>query len=377
MLKEMIVRETSEAFDLDNQVTIEVATASFRGVRGYTLVAVLLDELAFWSIEGSANPDAEILSALRPAMATIPNAMLLVASSPYARRGALWEAYRKHFGHPGDVLIWQAATRRMNPTVSQAFIDAEYDRNASSAAAEYGAKFRSDIESFIAREVVESCVALGIRERAPRPGLRYRAFVDPSGGSADSFTLAIAHREADTLILDAIREVKPPFSPESVCIEFAELLKSYKVSRVAGDRYAGEWPREQFRKYGLQYELASQPKSILYQSLLPLLNSRRCALLDNPRLISQLVGLERRTARGGRDSIDHPPNAHDDIANAVAGALLAALDANKGWMRLGVFGYGGPVTEIDPRTGQPLHDEPIRIRWVTVDEADAPQARGP
>jgi hypothetical protein len=41
--------------------------------------------------------------------------------------------------------------------------------------------------------------------------------------------------------------------------------------------------------------------------------------LDNPKLINQFIGLERRTARGGRDSIDHPPGGHDDICNAVAG----------------------------------------------------------
>ena len=40
--------------------------------------------------------------------------------------------------------------------------------------------------------------------------------------------------------------------------------------------------------------------------------------------MTQLCGLERRTAWGGRDSIDHGPGSHDDIANAVVGALLAA-----------------------------------------------------
>jgi hypothetical protein len=55
---------------------------------------------------------------------------------------------------------------------------------------------------------------------------------------------------------------------------------------------------------------------------LPLLNSGKIALLDHPRLIAQLCGLERRTARSGKDSIDHAPGAHDDIANGVAGALV-------------------------------------------------------
>jgi hypothetical protein len=113
--------------------------------------------------------------------------------------------------------------------------------------------------------------------------------------------------------------VKPPFSPEDVVDEFATLLKRYRIVKVTGDRYAGEWPREQFRKRGISYEPAAKPKSDLYRDLLPAINSRRVDLLDHPRLVNQLVSLERRTARGGRDSIDHAPGAHDDIANVVAG----------------------------------------------------------
>ncbi|MBT9490726.1 MAG: hypothetical protein IV093_24740 [Rubrivivax sp.] len=105
--------------------------------------------------------------------------------------------------------------------------------------------------------------------------------------------------------------------------EFAALLKSYGLSEVTGDRYAGEWPREAFRRHGIAYKLAEQPRSQLYQDMLPLLNSQRIALLDSPVLVSQICGLERRVARGGRESIDHPPHGHDDLANAVAG--LAGL----------------------------------------------------
>lgn len=58
--------------------------------------------------------------------------------------------------------------------------------------------------------------------------------------------------------------------------------------------------------------------------MLPLLNSGRVALLDVPRLVAQLAGLERRVSRSGRDLIDHAPAAHDDMANAVAGAIVTA-----------------------------------------------------
>ncbi len=65
-------------------------------------------------------------------------------------------------------------------------------------------------------------------------------------------------------------------------------------------------------------------KSEIYQAVLPLINSSRVRLLDNHRLAQQLAGLERRTGRGGRDSIDHSRGGHDDIANAVSGALVLA-----------------------------------------------------
>ena len=187
MLAKLVERETADGFDLANGVSIEVNTASFRSVRGYAIVAALIDEVAFLPSDNSALPDYELLAALRPGMATIPGAMLLCASSPYARRGELWNAHRKHFGRDGDpILVWQADTRTMNPTVPQRVIDEATERDPASAAAEYLAQFRSDIESFVSREAVEACVSPGVRERAPISDLEYAAFVDPSGGSADS-----------------------------------------------------------------------------------------------------------------------------------------------------------------------------------------------
>jgi hypothetical protein len=142
-------------------------------------------------------------------------------------------------------------------------------------------------------------------------------------------TLAIAHMDRDLVVLDLVREMRPPFSPESVVSEFAGVLKSYRISRVVGDRYAGEWPRERFRVNGIEYATSEKTKSDLYQGLLPLINSGRCELLDSPRLINQLCNLERRTARGGRDSIDHPPGHHDDLCNSAAGALVLASITKK------------------------------------------------
>jgi hypothetical protein len=317
---------------------------------------VLCDELAFWRSEDSASPDYEVLAAVRPGMATIPGAMLLCASSPYAKRGALHDAYARHFGKAGPILVWKAPTRTMNPTVPAAVIAEAMERDPASAMAEFQAEFRNDIESYTTTEAVCACVQAGVRERAADRKHHYVGFVDPSGGSADAFTLAIAHSEGDreqrTAILDLIREVRPPFSPEAVTQEFADILKSYRITKVSGDRYAGEWPREQFRKHGVNYEPAGKSKSELYVDLLPLINSRAVDLLDNDRLVNQLVGLERRTARGGKDSIDHGPGGHDDVANAVAGAV----------------GLANRSTQTQPRTDKPkVILRPNSARWRPPD----------
>lgn len=343
MLKAMVEREAADGFDLKNSVTIEVGTASFRTTRGYTFAAVLADEVAFWRSDDSANPDSEILAAVRPGLASIPGAMLLCASSPYAKRGELYKAFKKWWGKDGAPLVWKAPTRDMNPTIRQSVIEDALAEDAAAASAEYLAEFRNDIEQFVSLEVVEKCVATGITERPRDSRFAYEAFTDPSGGSNDAFTLAIAHSEDGRAVIDVARERKPPFSPEAVVAEYAALLKAYGIRSVRGDRYAGEFPRELFRKCGIEYRISDKARSEIYLTFLPMLNSRSVELLDVPHLVPQIVGLERRVARSGRESIDHAPNGHDDLANSVAGVATMLVNRPKAETKIGFCGMGGPV----------------------------------
>jgi hypothetical protein len=326
ILSTLVLNTTADSLELKGGVVIEVVTRSYRAVRGRSVCAALLDECAFYrSDEDSANPDHAVVSAIRPSMATFPDAMIIAASSPYSKRGILWDAFKRYYGRDDpSTLVWVAPTRIMNPTISEDFVAAEYERDPASAAAEYGANFRSDIAAFVDLAVLEACTADGLFEIPSISGTSYVAFVDPSGGSSDSMTLAIAHHDDGVAVLDCVREVRAPFQPENVVDDFCKTLASYGIGTVIGDRYAGEWPREQFSKRNITYRPSEKVKSDIYRDMLPILNSRKCQLLDIPRLISQFHGLERRTARGGRDSIDHGPGGHDDIANAVAGAIVLA-----------------------------------------------------
>ena len=327
MLARLVKRTTADTIELKNRLAIEVTTNDQRRVRGRTVCAAIFDEVAHWRNENTISPDKEVYRAVRPAMATMPRAMLLGISSPYARKGLLWEKYKKDFGKPGSTLVVKAPTWVMNPTLPRDgdFISSEFEADHAYASAEFGAEFRTDVEALLTLEVVEACVEAGVRERPPERGYWYYAFADPSGGSSDSMTLGIAHKDGKTAVLDLVREVRPPFDPETVVKEFVAELKKYNIGVVFGDRYGGKWVESTFTKNGIGYVAADWSKSQIYLDVVPQFNAGRIKLLDHDRLKHQLVSLERRVTRGGRDIVDHPPgaNQHDDVANAACGALIA------------------------------------------------------
>src|SRR5205823_13251350 len=131
----------------------------------------------FWPTEDSANPDTETLIALRPAMATVPTAMLLVISSPYARRGELWKRFRDSYGRDDDnILVWKADSLTMNPTLDLAIVTQAYADDPSVAGAEYGAEFRTDVETIFTRESLDTVIVHGRRELWAQAGAEYKAF---------------------------------------------------------------------------------------------------------------------------------------------------------------------------------------------------------
>ena len=124
MLRQLIKDRKRDELVLTNGITLEVRAPSLRGVRGSTCVAVICDEIAFWRSEESANPDAEILHAVRPTLGTSGGPLICI-SSPYARRGALWETYRRHYGADGDPAILVA--RDFNPNCHRRSLTARWN----------------------------------------------------------------------------------------------------------------------------------------------------------------------------------------------------------------------------------------------------------
>jgi hypothetical protein len=210
-----------------------------------------------------------------------------------------------------------------NPSLPQEEIDRELAKDYEAASAEYLSRWRDDITDFVSREIVELAVEPGVIERPFQMGATYFAFVDVAGGSgSDSYALAIGHRHGGRVMIDAVRETRPPFSPRDVTREYASLVAKYRIRTVTGDRYGGDWPGEAWREHGIRYKVSERSKSEIYADLLPLLNGGDLVLLDHARCNAQIASLERRARWGGKSSIDHPMRAHDDVANAVAGCAV-------------------------------------------------------
>ena len=159
-------------------------------------------------------------------------------------------------------------------------------------------------------------------------------------------TLGIAHKDEKSgqIVLDILRERRPPFKPQDVVSEFADALKGFGICTVKSDRYAGEWVSSAFSGCGILVQPSELSASEIYLNFLPLISNGTVELLENKRLTAQFSGLERRARMGGKDAVDHYPGGHDDLAVAAAGAIVEVASEKPMPM---IWRVGGPGVKSD------------------------------
>jgi hypothetical protein len=352
-LAKMIEGETALTLTLNNNTSIEVHSADFRAIRGMSVVLACIDEIAMLRNDQSANPDYEIVEAIRPALVTTKG-QLFTIGSPYSRRGFQYDMLTKNYKPDGDtrIIVAKGATRLFNSTVPQSVVDKAMARDPVTAAAEWLAEARSDRAAFVSLENVMHCVCPGLHELPPELGVQYTAFCDAATGTGtDSFAFAIGHMDGEKCVVDCLRNITPKFSPDAVVAEFAQLAHSYGITVVYGDNFASGLVRELWARNGITYEPVEKNKSQLYINLLGVINSGMIDLPDDKKMIQELVNLERRTGFGGRDRVDHPDGPyHDDSANVIAG-IASVIREDSGGVLLDTFlrAYGGKPTHFEER----------------------------
>jgi hypothetical protein len=198
--------------------------------------------------------------------------------------------------------------------------------------AEFLNVWRDDVSDYIPIELLEACTDWGCYERPYERGLAYAAHIDIATGlGSSSAAFSIAHRDyaQGMQVQDLLREVRPPFVPEVVVKEFAELAKRYGVTTVFADQFAfglhvGLW---EGTNTGVRLAEAKYNTAENYLRLLPPLLAKKVRFLDSKVERSQLSSLERHMT-SGNETIRKPQTAssRDDVATAAAGALVAAGD---------------------------------------------------
>lgn len=321
-LKRSVVSRKAESLELENGCIVACYPCRPQALRGIRSAVVCLDELAFFRTSEGFPTDVEMLRAVRPSLATT-GGKLFVASSPYGQFGALSSLHRQHFGQDDSpTLVVQATAAQMNPTLPEDYLKRMELEDPEAYRSEVLGEFRSGLSMLLDPELVHQCVPSDRpRELPPNPSVKHFAFVDPSGGRADAFGLAIGHREDKRTIVDVARRWPAPFNPQSVVAEMAPLLHEYRINQITSDRYGGAWVTDAFESVGIRVAPSTKSASELHLGLVPAVNSQRLELPNEPTLLRELCGLERRTSRSGVDRVDHRPGAHDDLAVCVSGLI--------------------------------------------------------
>lgn len=353
-LAALIEDETRESVTLRNGVIVEVITASTAAPRGRAYALAIVEEAAYLPTdEHAADPDVELLRAVRPALARVPGSLLAVISSPYARRGVLYQAWQA--GDADDRIVVAADTLTLNPTFRRREIERAFEVDPIAARSEYGTdgsiEFRADVSGLLSYEAIAAVVLSEVRELAPDADRTYVAHLDAATGSGeDAAALGIAYHDGDRAVLACVRQWRPPFSPATMAREAAAVLQSYSVSEITIDRFAPGLVRDLMQREGIMAQPADRDTSAAFVELLAAVNADRVRLLDEPILLRELSRLERRAGTGGRDYVGHPPRGHDDVAAAAAFALVRA---HRSAQSVPLEIYGGysafpPVSEADP-----------------------------
>jgi hypothetical protein len=324
ILSKRIVSETKDKIKLDNGITICCYPCSYIAVRGVTIVAAICDEMAFWRHEASAaNPEQEILDALRPGMANVVRPKLIKISTPFNKQGILYMEFKRR--EKSDSPVWQVSTREMNPSIGAAELERERHRDEQKFRREYMATFSEDTTSLIDPELLDRCIVQG-RKRLPRVrDAFYFSAMDPAF-EHDDFALCISHVLPDgTIVLDLLvrwRGTKRiPLGFEMVLQEIKYYLDEYGIVDAIGDQHCAPVIRQQLLKLGIFYHdfrFGPHTRAEIFGNLKHLLIQGKIELLDNPEMLDQLRSLEERAMDGGRTDVQPPGKMRDDLAVVVA-----------------------------------------------------------
>jgi hypothetical protein len=362
-LGQLIINETKDRLELSNGATILSLPASARAGRGYTASALILDELAhFQDSEGNPGSD-QVFEAFLPTLATFGDAgRCVITTTPMSRTGIVFDIYDRSLrGELDDTYLTKAATREMNPKVSDRVINRAMARDAESARTEYYAEFRDPIEAYLSTERIEASVDRNLhRQDKGQAGVIYYMAIDPAT-MGDRYAFLIAHKEDTKVVLDYSHIIKPPVNPEAAEDLLLDLVRRFKPVSIRCDT-AATVQRLRDKIPALEYTPFTRPKKLAwYGALKEALNLGNLVLYRDDDLLDELKALQ---IRNGVDIA--APKAgkvtHDDLSDCLA-LVCENLVAGYGELHLTSNPFYGPDSDSYYRLQFKPHHSPGATGW--------------
>lgn len=305
-----------------------VATRGGYGGRGRSLTDFAMDESAFFRDASFQINDGDIFKAASPRV--LPGGQSIVASTPWAEVGLLYELFHANWGKPSSAMVAHAPTLLLqNSEFTRDIVARERERDADNALREFDAKFvTGGTTRFFEEATLVSSIDPKLADSTlPQPGDIIAAGGD-LGFRADSSALAIVHRRAGTFVLGELLELRPlkgvPLKPSETIEKFAERMLAHGATYLVADGHYREAVTEYLVDAGLAYSPAPGKPADAYMRARALLRQGVVRIPNNPRLLQQLKEIQGRPLPGGGMSIVSPrwkTGGHGDLVSALVLAL--------------------------------------------------------
>jgi hypothetical protein len=246
---------------LTNGARILTYPCTARSARGSSIFAGILDEAAWYRVEGGQDADAEVRTSVRRGMLGFDNPLMVTASTPFAKAGIVWDDFRQLFGvyHP-DAVCFHGPTTLFNSTITAERLEVERRLDPSRFAREYLAEFSEDVDTFLPRAWIDAAIAEGVHERTPVEGRRSFAAIDPSGAGADAFSLVLVTVEGvgdERRVVQTVSRAWQSSRSSTVDLagvvqQAAEILRAHGCREAVSDSFAAGWVSQAFAKAGIK-----------------------------------------------------------------------------------------------------------------------------
>ena len=347
-LARCVVNETAEMFCLRRPDGYEVefktgvATSGGTAARGQWWTDFALDECAFFRDSSFKVNDEELFRA--GSARVLPGGQTIVASTPWAQGGLLYQLHRDNFGKPTTALVAHAPTLALHDSpMTRTIIDRERQRDPDNARREFDAEFmQGGTTVFFEGTSVDA--SLTDEPFAPQPGDQMAAGADFGFRSDSSALVLVALRNGVVHVFDGAEE-RPngaPLKPSVTVGAFAKAIAG-RCQYLLADGHYREAIAEHLEEHGLHYAAAPTQPAETYVRARMLLREGRVRIHGvsfRDRLVQQMREVQGKPTSGGGMSIVHPRWATGGHGDLCAAFVLALWQVS-----------GDAVAEQEPQPG--------------------------